>query len=416
MEIFHCKTTDYMNIGIYTITSQLHDKEAVDTISRDFVGKIEEATGEKFFFHGDDFTAFGSHGLDLIYVRTGGTEGLFRELFPSVVKRAKGKIYLLTSGHSNSLAASMEILAFLGQNDVRGEIIHGDIRYIAERIKTLEAVGKARRRLSSTRLGVLGKPSDWLIASGADYGKISSSTGISIEDIPIEEVIAEISETDHSGDDCVVKAISGLSPCGMKDFGGALRIYGALKEIIRRHSLDGITIRCFDLLGPVCNTACLSLALLNSEGIPAGCEGDIPSLLSMTLASALTGQSGFQANPSRIDPMTGEILFAHCTVPLNMLRCYSYDTHFESGIGVAVAGEIAEGDVTVFKVSGDLTRSFIAEGCLVRNQHEENLCRTQIVVRAEGAAEYFLNRPIGNHHIILQGHHRAILCEFLEGV
>jgi L-fucose isomerase-like protein len=65
-----------------------------------------------------------------------------------------------------------------------------------------------------------------------------------------------------------------------------------------------------------------------------------------------------------------------------------------------------EGDVTLFKVSGDLSRSFIAEGCLVRNQAEPDLCRTQQVVRLQDAAQlnYFLSDPIGNHHVVFPGH------------
>ena len=59
-----------MDIGLYTLTSPLHD-------------------------------------------RTGGTESIFEELFPSL----KGNILLLTSGRSNSLAASLEILSYLGQHD-----------------------------------------------------------------------------------------------------------------------------------------------------------------------------------------------------------------------------------------------------------------------------------------------------------
>ena len=50
------------------------------------------------------------------------------------------------------------------------------------------------------------------------------------------------------------------------------------------------------------------------------------------------GISGFQANPSSINPETGEIIFAHCTIPLNMVERYELDTHFESGIGTGIRG------------------------------------------------------------------------------
>ena len=148
----------------------------------------------------------------------------------------------------------------------------------------------------------------------------------------------------------------------------------------------------------------------------ASCEGDAPAMLSMTIAQALLGISGFQANPASINPETGEMLFAHCTIPLNMVERYEFDTHFESGIGVGIRGYAKEGPVTVFKVSGDLSRHFIAEGELLRNQAKPDLCRTQQVIRLSDPSKtsYFLTEPIGNHHIILPGHHQALLEEILK--
>jgi L-fucose isomerase-like protein len=194
---------------------------------------------------------------------------------------------------------------------------------------------------------------------------------------------------------------------------GAQRIYLALKKVVADHRLQGFTLRCFDLLTAVRNTGCLALAKLNAEGIVAGCEGDVPAALSMMVARSLLGVSGFQANPSTIDPETGEMLFAHCTIPLNMVERYEFDTHYESGIGVGIRGYMKEGPVTIFKLSGDLSRSFIAEGELLANQAKPDLCRTQQVIRLAdpSQASYFLTNPIGNHHIVLPGHHRALLEE-----
>ncbi len=134
------------------------------------------------------------------------------------------------------------------------------------------------------------------------------------------------------------------------------------------------------------------------------------------IARSLTGYSGFQANPASINPETGEVLFAHCTIPFNMVERYELDTHFESGIGVGIRGYMKEGPITLFKVSGDLERHFIAEGELIRNQADPNLCRTQQVIRLSdiNKVKYFLKNPIGNHHIVLAGHHQALLEEILK--
>lgn len=409
-----------MTIGLYTLTSPLHDEAAVNAVSSVFVSEIEDVLGMRFDFRGSDFSDYGSHDLDLIYVRTGGTEGLFKEIYDNIC----GPIRILTSGKSNSLAASMEILSFLNTQGHTGEIIHGSIGYVASRIGVLAKVSEALRKLDGSRLGVIGAPSDWLISSEADRPEIARRVGVTLVDIPITDLIAEYEKVQADDLEPLAEDVrAGLSAKGPsvldKYADGAFRIYKALKNIVARHQLTGLTMRCFDLLDSIGNTGCLALAMLNAEGIPAGCEGDVPALLSMTIGNALTGVSGFQANPSRIDPQTGEILFAHCTVPLNMLKDYTFNTHFESGIGIAVSGEIPSGPATVFKVSGDMSRSFCCGAELVRCQNEGSLCRTQAILKADDpkvCTDYFLTRPIGNHHIVFPGSHKTLFDTFIKEI
>lgn len=374
-----------MDIAIYTLTSALHDEQLVAATTRDFLNSLHI----DYMFKGNDWTDYGQHSLCLIYVRTGGTEGIFRGLLPQLQRQSQRPFYLLTSGKSNSLAASMEILSFLRQHSLSGEIIHGEADYVSHRIQLLARVAEARRRLLGRRLGVIGQPSDWLIASQADKEAIARKLGIELVDIPMEVLL------DTLGSDFPSEPRA-----------GAERIYSALSQVVADYHLQGFTLRCFDLLSTVHNTGCLALARLNADGIVAGCEGDVPAMLSMTLAQALTGVSGFQSNPARINPVTGEVLFAHCTIPLNMVEHCELDTHFESGIGVGIRGYVAPGPVTVFKVSGDLSRRFVAEGHLVRCQAEPDLCRTQLVIQLDdpGQTSYFLTNPIGNHHIVVPGH------------
>ena len=398
-------------VAIYTLTSSLHDESSVSAITDRFLGDIFPEGG--YDYRGSDFTLFGDHPADLIFVRTGGTEGIFREILPGLLDAGIRRFNLLASGKSNSLAASMEILSYLRRQGLQGEILHGKPGLVRERIEGLVRVEEALERLRSTCLGVIGKPSDWLIASGTDYQKVYDRLGIWLEDIPMEELLDAIRGV-PPGDSLPEKECASEVRAAWP---GAVRIHEALKTLIVNHNLQGLTLRCFDLLGAVGNTGCLALARLNAEGIPAGCEGDIPALLTMTIALAATGYTGFQANPSRIDLETGEIVLAHCTVPLNLVTDYGLDTHFESGIGVGIRGRLPEGPVTVFKVSGDLERSFIAEGELVRNLSEPDLCRTQVVVRLDPSdTAYFLHDPIGNHHIVLPGRRKALLSAILNRI
>ena len=374
-----------MNIAIYTITSDLHDAKSIDATTRAFLESLDIT----YDMRGNDFSDYGSHALDLIYIRTGGTEGIFKPLLPQLQQQSKRPFYLLTSGKSNSLAASMEILSYLNQQGITGEIIHGSTTYIHHRIKVLEQVGEARSKMKGCRLGLIGEPSDWLISSRFDRTIVKERLGIELVYIPMKELL---------------------------EMPNVKKIYEALKALVEKYQLQGFTLRCFDLLTTIRDTGCMALAKLNAEGIVAGCEGDVPAMLSMKIIQALTGVSGFQANPATIDPEKGEMLFAHCTIPLNMVERYELDTHFESGIGVGIRGYMKEGPVTIFKVAGDMSRHFIAEGTLVRNQAKPDLCRTQQVIELDdkGQTKYFLTQPIGNHHIIVPGHLKELLEEILK--
>ena len=393
------------SIAIYTLTSELHDEGAVAAVTHEFLTSLHI----KYDMRVSDYSDYGSHALDLIYVRTGGTEGIFLRLLPQLQLQSQKPFYLLTSGKSNSLAAAMEILSYLNQQGFKGEIIHGNNDYIHDRITILSKANEARQQLQGIRLGIIGQPSDWLISSHADKDKVSQRLGITLVDIPMQELLDAIAAApvkNHQREQTLNDAIRQSLPV-------ANQIYEALKIIVERYRLSGFTLRCFDLLSAVHNTGCMALARLNAEGIVAGCEGDVPALLSMTIVNALIGVSGFQANPASINPENGTMTFAHCTIPLNMVERYELDTHFESGIGVGIRGFMAAGPVTIFKVSGDLQRSFITEGELVCNESKPDLCRTQLVIRLTNPADaaYFLTHPIGNHHIILPGHHKILLDE-----
>ena len=392
-------------ISIYTLTSELHDEKAVGAVTKAFL----EGLGLTYELKGTDYSDYGSSGLHIIYVRTGGTEGIFLKLLPYLMEKSSRPFYLLTSGKSNSLAASMEILSYLRQHNLKGEIIHGSQPYITRRITILAKIEEACRQLNGIRLGIIGKPSDWLISSDVKPAVVKEHLGIELVSIPIDELLQTIKTTPVTKlqETSPVEAVSQALPM-------ANRIYGALRQMVERHHLQGFTLRCFDLLTTVKNTGCLALARLNAEGIVATCEGDVPAMLTMAISQSLLGVSGFQANPASIDPETGQIVFAHCTIPFNMVQRYELDTHFESGIGVGIRGYMKEGPVTVFKVSADLSRYFIAEAELVCTQSKPDLCRTQQVIQLADKQQtsYFLTNPIGNHHIILPGHHPELCCLF----
>lgn len=326
----------------------------------------------------------------VVAVLSGGTEAQFVDLVREKKIDLKRPVYLLVSGYSNSLAAALEILSFIRQREGIGKIMQHEKDIIFPDPNetdslTRQPLEKVLKGAAKMRLGVIGAPSDWLIASSVNYKEVLKQMNAELVDVPIDEVIS-LGEVDP----------------GMP---GAEAIYQRLKEIIAKYKLDGITIRCFDLLKTVKNTGCIAVSKLNDEGIPASCESDIPTLLTMVACKKLTGEPGFMVNPARIQT-DGEILLAHCTIPLKMTEKHEYTTHFESGIGVAIHGELPTGDYTLVKLAGDMKRLLAVNVTLLRCQYEKNLCRTQVWIQSTPiVSQYFLTSPIANHHILIHGHH-----------
>ncbi len=396
-----------MKIGLYNLVSEVHDEGYVNRTLRGFLADIEEKLGEKFEnINLEDFNR--KDYFPLIFIKSGGVEGKFKQIF----KKVKGPYLLLSSGLHNSFASSLEIASFLKQKGEKVEIILGDSNYIAMRIKELSKIFEVKSRLASTKLGVIGKPSDWLIASDVDYNKIKDDLGISLIDIEMDELVKEIDQSHHFDH----PKLNNIKNKGFdsKSIDGALKIYHGFKAIVNKYKFDGITVRCFDLLEIYKNTGCLGLSLLNDEGIIAGCEGDIPALISMAILHYLTDEPVFMANPSSIDIDQNEIILAHCTLPLNMPDEFYLKTHFESGLGVGIKGSIKEGKATIFKLSRDGKEYFVSGGEIIENLNSENLCRTQIRFRMNEGVKYFLQNSLGNHHLICKGDYSKLVREFFE--
>ena len=397
-------------IKVSSFHSDLHRQDVLAQRHAAFLASIETYLGEQIIVSPiDDYDA----DLKLVFISSGGSEGKFLEHFSQM----RPPFYLLTSGTDNSLAASIEILTYLNCEGLKGEILHGSPQYIAQRIRDL-ADGKREEGAESEpsvpkisgkaeidgRYGVVGKPSDWLIASVPDFERVKEVFGTELIPIPMEELLREYEATE-----AVEDVRDGL------DFGSSNRLVKAVQNLREKHGLDGLTIRCFDLLTSIHTTGCLSLAQLNNDGFIGTCEGDVMSMLTMALVRKVTGLSSFQANPSRIDVADNTMVLAHCTMPYDMAESFGYDTHFESGIGVAVKGELRHGPVTILRLDKDLKSYWIAEGEITGNLSESTLCRTQIEVRLDDSYRVgdLLRVPCGNHHIVFYGRHRDEIVSFL---
>ena len=356
-------------------------------------------------------------GEEFFFIESGGTEEEFKNIYLSY----KEPYNLIATNANNSLPASLEIASFLKNQNLAYNLYHASKEDIVDVLSHKRSVNKTPNYplksdellLKDKRLGVIGKPSDWLISSDVNYTDAKSKFGVTLIDISFQEFKDEIDNAKDIVDSIVFKAKLN-EKVDEKTLEVALQIYSALYSLIKKHNLNGLTVRCFDLLGIYHNTSCLALALLNAQGYIATCEGDVPAMLTMALIKEKFHQSSFQVNPSFINEKEKYGYFAHCTIPLDMCISYKFDTHFESGFGIGIAGELNLAKVTIFKIGNSLDKFEVFEGQIMANLHFENLCRTQLKIAFCEDISSLIDMPCGNHLIIFKGHHKQEILDLLS--
>ena len=348
-------------------------------------------------------------------VATGGTEEQILSLRALRAQSAPEEpVFLIAHPGNNSLPASLEVLARLQQEGAAGRIFY--LRGPEDTVgwqQFSEALHEltVRRQLRQLRLGLLGAPSDWLVASSPEADTVRKSWGPTVVPVAMQELIATYQAVDAaeigSQRDELVQNASEVQEPSATELDDVVRVYAALRELIAQYQLDALTLRCFDLVLGQQTTGCFGLSQLSDEGLIAACEGDLVSLLGKVWANLLLGELPWMANPAQIDVEKNALWLAHCTVPRQLVKNYRLRSHFESGLGVGIQGEFATGPITLLRIGGrQLEQLWLAEGAITETGQEENLCRTQIKVQlTRGAVTDLLQRPLGNHLVLVRGQH-----------
>ena len=450
-----------MQINLSLISSSLHN---ITELSQKRMEVIEalKALGDVSIFKNSSPASCGIESatgeiVNVAYILTGGTESLFIKLFGENCSRLSN-ITIISDAYHNSLAASQEICTWLYNNGVQHRHIHIPLhspdatlnrlptllcaespapqrtecnagvaatREGAEAAGTKAASAEATsadalvKALGGCTIGLIGEASPWLIASGIDKEALSERCGVSFREISIGTLADKYlgyrelwkNHTLSAGARAELDEVLCRFSCSLEgdrtteDLSDAAIMYLALASICKEEHLDAVTVKCFDLLSSCKTTACLALALLNDNGKIAGCEGDIPSICTMLAVYKALGRPSFMANPASIDSDNLSIDFAHCTIPTVMVESCTLPSHFESGIGIGINGEVPLGNYTLCKLSGKtLERSLICNGRLVKGEYLSNRCRTQVRFIFESKAEFdaFCKARVGNHIILFK--------------
>jgi L-fucose isomerase-like protein len=389
--------------GYVVVASSLHDRATVDRITARMRSGLDALGGAPI----DGPEELRSSPLAIL-VATGGTETAILEH----VRQRRAlvpfePVLLLAHPLHNSLPAALEALARMHADGGHGRIVQVDSDDTGSLATSIADVATIHR-LHRTRLGQVGEPSPWLVASVPDHELLRAGWGVELVAIDIAETIQAHRVADPTRTRAVAVRFAGAEPA-TTELVKAAALHPVLVDAIERANVDAVTVRCFDYLDELTTSGCVALAELNDAGVVAGCEGDVASAVAMLLVRALLGQPSWIANPAAIDERHDRVLLAHCTVAPSLVDNVELHTHFESGLGVGLRGHFAPGPVTLLRLGGRaLDRMWIADGAIERAGAADDLCRTQVTVHLDGAlARSLLDTPLGNHLVLFHGHHRA---------
>jgi L-fucose isomerase-like protein len=396
------------------------DEESVHRIIAAYAPKLKGLGGERWT---EEQLA---DPAPLVYfLVTGGTESEVLRLRRERSKSTSDEpVFLLAHPGHNSLPASLEVLARLRQDGTPGRIFFlpesdstEGYRQVADAVHDLGV----RRALQEARIGCVGRPSDWLVASTPAPDLVRTVWGPEVVPIDLRAVEQRMQAVSQEAVASSVRSLfdpvaDSKEPTRV-DLEEAVRVYLGLKEVVENCKLQALTVRCFDLVLDMQTTGCFALAQLNDEGIIAGCEGDLVSTVGLLWAHELVGGIPWMANPARVDESRNTLWLAHCTVPRTIVEDYRLRSHFESGLGVGIQGGLPAGPVTLLRIGGRrMDHLWLAEGEIIQACYAENLCRTQAEIRLRGDCDVrdLLCAPLGNHLVMVSGHHMTRLQTWHE--
>jgi L-fucose isomerase-like protein len=342
----------------------------------------------------------------LALVVTGGTERLIHQVLDF------GQPTMVIAHESmNSLPSALEALSPL---EKRPELVVAKTRVEMGKIRRFVEAAKAFARIRDHRLGLIGGASPWLTYSRTDRTQLSHHLGIKLIDIPM----SEFKRAYHSVSkpiaqklaiDAESKGILSQGRITIEDFRKSSVIYAAIRKLAEEHKLTAASFKCFDLIADFKATGCYAVAKLNDEDFVTGCEGDIPATAAMIVLSEISKSPTFLANTSFVRGRN--LVLSHCTIAPRLTTRFRYRTHFESGLGVAIAGVLKKGRrATILRFSNTLEKLRAGEGVVVKGDAwSEQLCRTQTQIKMDGDAQLIKDQPMGNHYVVAYGEHVGTL-------
>ena len=298
-----------------------------------------------------------------------------------------------------------------------------------ERVVRAAAAGAAARALRRARLGVVGDPCPGMVDVMVDETELQGSLGVTTVRFELDALMraaqAASPEEARAAAERLMASTGGAREVGEEALADNLRLYVAIRQMVRSNQLDAYCVRCWPELRNDCGlTPCAAHALMAQDGIASTCEVDVPALITTWLLSRLASAPAFNFDITAWFEPEDAIQLAHCGAAEPSLAGepgkVRLRTHMRTGTGATVEFPFQEGVVTIAKLlrpSQGKLRLFAAAGQVVPSP--ESVRGSVATVRPRPSADAFLSaimREGVEHHLALvYGDWRRDLemfCEF----
>ncbi len=224
-------------------------------------------------------------------------------LIPCIANRIQSPVVLLANPEEPGPGKMWEQNSFCGANlgafvMRRLEKQYGFAKVLpAETPKALAsfiAAARCIRGLKDCRIGLAGGRVPGFYTSNFDEMKTRAKFGVTVEVADLLEVVEtakKLSAEQLAEGRAVVKK-SASKVCGVPDaeLDLAAKMFASFKAMAEKYRLTALAIRCWPEFSDFFGIApCAVIGMLNDNGIPASCEGDVPGALTMSILKELAG-------------------------------------------------------------------------------------------------------------------------------
>lgn len=332
---------------------------------------------------------------------------------------------------AGSIAGSQQLSAVLVEEGRYYKMIYGkssginDDPVAIQEISRIARAAAAKRRLVDARFGVVGYPRiKGQTQAAFDEVELRKKTGVRVVGVGTHFFTSYMERFNDDKVQATWKRVStGIENVhvNQQQIEEGVRAYLALKRIVEENKLDAVAFEDWNNFIGIPN---LAFSLLNEEGIPSACEGDVHSAITLHLLALLTGKPSFHGELLGILEEEDALLIAHYGAGAPSLAASRSEIRLEpdraSGRGVSLVYNVRPGPVTIASLTGrrGTYRMLIASGESIKPNKQQEVFHGGIVANVRFKVRYdeFLRKAQGmsHHWMVGFGDVSAELFEYCE--